>query len=145
MRTRSYSRGCERSQDPGRLQRTTLHLWTNSATPVGLRQPSAFGSDWRRSKVRLTFRLHTASPVKDWPKYASLSASQWLSRSGIARHPLHIRWMQTCLQTIGLALPRSNLEGLLKCQLTCLSQRKYSQLVKDQGEDVPSAHLRPAI
>ena len=48
--------------------------------------------------------------VKDWPKYASLSASQWLSRSGIPRPPLRVRWIQTCLRTIGLAPPQSNLE-----------------------------------
>ena len=66
------------------------------STP-GLRRPSAFGSDWRRGKVRLAFRLHTASPDKDRPKYVSLSASQWLSRSGIPRPPLRVRWMQICL------------------------------------------------
>ena len=91
----SSFRGRERSLDPRRLRRADRHLGKNSASPIGLRQPSAFGSDWRREKVRLAFLLHTASPVKDRPKYASLSASQWLTRS----------WMQTCLRTIGLAPP----------------------------------------
>ena len=106
----SSSRGRERSLDPGRLRRAAQHSQTNSVSPKGLRRPSVFGSDLRRGKVRLAFRLHTASPVKDRPKYASLSASQWLSRSGIPRPPLRVRWMQTCLRTIGLAPPQSNLE-----------------------------------
>ena len=106
----SSFRGRERSLDPRRLRRAFRHSRTNSASPKGLRRPSAFGSDWRRGKVRLAFRLHTASPVKDRPRYASLSASQWLSRSGIPRPPLRVRWIQTCLRTIGLAPPQSNLE-----------------------------------
>ena len=103
-------------------------------------RPSAYVDlqpEWRWGKDWLTFRLHTASTVKDWPKYASLSASQWLSRSDIPRPPLHVRWMQTCLRTIGLGPPQSNLER------DCLRQRMYSQSVKDQGEDVHSAHFCP--
>ena len=46
--------------------------------------------------------VFTPCPVKDRPKYASLSASQWLSGSGIPRPPVGVRWMQTCLRTIGL-------------------------------------------
>ena len=57
-----------------------------------------------------SFRLHTASPGKDRPKYASPSASQWLSRSGIPRPPSCVRWMHTYLRTIGLRPPQSNLE-----------------------------------
>ena len=95
----------ERSLDPGKLRRATLHSRTNGVFPIGLRRPSVFGSDWRRGKVWLVFRLHAASPVEDRPKYASLSASQWLSRP-----PLHVRWMQTCLRIIGLRFPQSNLE-----------------------------------
>ena len=66
----------------GRLRRAAR---TNDVSPIGLRRPSAFGSDWRQEKVRFAFRLHTKSPVKDRPKYASLSASQWLSRLGMPR------------------------------------------------------------
>ena len=77
----SSFRGREKSLDPRRLRRATRH------SPIGLRQPLAF---MKRGKVRLAFRLHTTSPDKDWPKYASLSASQWLSRSGIPRPPLHV-------------------------------------------------------
>ena len=106
----SSFQGRERSLDPRRLRRAVRHSRTNSASPKGLRRPSAFGSDLRRGKVRLAFSLHTESPIKDRPRYASLSASQWLSRSGIPRPPLHGRWIQTCLQTIGLAPPQSNLE-----------------------------------
>ena len=106
----SSFRGRERSLDPERLRRSAGHLQTNSASPKGLRRPSAFGSDWRRGKVRLAFRLYTASPVKDRPKYASLSVRQWLSRSGIPWRPLHVRWMQTCLRISGLAPPQSNLK-----------------------------------
>ena len=106
----SSFRGRERSLDPRRLRRPFRYLRTNSVSPKGLRPPSAFGSYLRRGKVRLAFRLHNESPVKDRPKYASLSASQWLSRSGIPRPPLRVRWIQTCLRTIGLAPPQSNLE-----------------------------------
>ena len=106
----SSFRGHERSLDPRRLRRAFRHSRTNSASPKGLRRPSAFGSELRRGKVRLAFRLHTESPVKTRPRYASLSASQWLSRSGIPRPLLRVRWIQTCLQTIGLAPPQSNLE-----------------------------------
>ena len=106
----SSFRGYERSLDPRRLRRAFRHSRTNSASPKGLRRPSAFGSELRRGKVRLAFRLNTESPVKTRPRYASLSASQWLSRSGIPRPPLRVRWIQTCLRTIGLAPPQSNLE-----------------------------------
>ena len=86
--------------------------WTQEGYegPLGLRQPLAFGSDWRWGKVRLALRLHTSSPVLDRPKYANLSASQWLSRSSISRPSLCVRWMQTCLWTIGLRPPQSNLD-----------------------------------
>ena len=67
------------------------------------------GLTWGEEKSD-TFRLHTESPVKDRPRYASLSASQWLSRSGITRLPLRACWIQACLRTIGLAPPQSNLE-----------------------------------
>ena len=106
----SSFRGRERSLDPGRLRRAVRHLRTDGVSPIGLRRPSVFGSDWRRGKVRLVFHIHTASPVKDRLKYASLSASQWLSRSGIPRPPLCVRWLQICLQIIGLRPPQSNLE-----------------------------------
>ena len=106
----SSFRGRERSLDPRRLRRAVRHSRTNNVSPKGLRRPSAFGSDFRRGKVRLAFSLHTASPVNALPKYASLSASQWLSRSGIPRPSLRVRWIQTCLRTIGLAPPQSNLE-----------------------------------
>ena len=85
-----------------------------TVSPIGLRRPSAFVSDWRRGGVRLAFFLHTGSPVKDRSKYASLSASQWLSRSGIPRPPLCVRWMQTCLRTIGLRTHRAIWRGILK-------------------------------
>ena len=88
----------------------SLDSRTNSDSSIDLRQPSAFGTNLRRGKIRLALCLHTASPVKDRPKYASLSASQWLSRLGIARPPFRVCWMQTCLRTIGLQHPQSNLE-----------------------------------
>ena len=70
----SSFRGRERSLDPRRLRRAVRHSRTNSVWPKGLRRPSAFESDFRRGKVRLAFILHTASPVKALPKYASPSA-----------------------------------------------------------------------
>ena len=106
----SSFRGHERSLDPRRLPRAFRHSRTNSASPKDLRRPSAFGSELRRGKVRLAFRLHTESPVKTRPRYTSLSASQWLSRSGIPRPPLRVRWIQTCLRIIGLAPPQTSLE-----------------------------------
>ena len=106
----SSFRGRERSLCPRRLGRAVRLSRKNRVSPKGLRRPSAFGSDLRRGKVQLAFRLHTASPVKDLPKYAGLSASQGLSRSGIPRSPLRVHWIQTCLRTIGLAPPQSNLE-----------------------------------
>ena len=39
---------------------------------------------------------------KDRPKYASLSANQWFSRSGIPKPPLRGCWQQTCLGAISL-------------------------------------------
>ena len=136
----SSFQGCERSLDPRRLQRAVQHLRTNSASPKGWHRPSALGSDLRRGKVRLAFSLHTASPVKDWPKYASLSASQWLSRSVMCT-------LDTDLPTDHrpCTSPEQSGEGSLKCQPTCLRQRKYSQLVKDQGEDVHGTRLHPAL
>ena len=92
------------------LRRAARHSRTNSVSPICLCRPSAFGSAWKRGKVRLDFRLHTASPVKDRPKYASLLATHWLCWSGIPRPPLRVPWTQTCIRTIGLAPTQSNLE-----------------------------------
>ena len=39
----SSFRGCERSLDPGRLRKAAWHSPTNSASPIGLRRPSALG------------------------------------------------------------------------------------------------------
>ena len=41
--------------------------------------------------------------------------------------------------------PEQSGEGLLKYKPTCLRQRKYSQSEKDQGEDIHSARLHPAL
>ena len=41
--------------------------------------------------------------------------------------------------------PEQSGQGLLKRLSTCLRQRKYSQSVKNQGEDVLGARLRPAL
>ena len=81
----SYFLDCERSLDPGRLRRALRHSRINGVPPIDLSRLSAFGSDWRRGNVLLDFCLHTTFPDKDWPKYVCLSASQWLSRSGIKR------------------------------------------------------------
>ena len=71
----SSFRGRERSLDPERLRRAVRHSWTNGASPLGLRRPSALGSDLRRRKILLAFRLHTAFPVKDRPKSFSVPVS----------------------------------------------------------------------
>ena len=137
----SSFRGRERSLDSRRLRRAVRHSRTNSASPKGLRRPSAFVSDLRRGKVRLAFCLLTASPVKDRPRYANLSASQWLSRSGIPRP----RTLDADLSTDHrpCSSPEQS-EGSLQCQPTCLRQ-KCNQSVKDQGKDVHGACLRPAL
>ena len=44
-----------------------------------------------------------------------------------------------------VALPDQSGEGSLKRQPTCLRQRKYSQSVKDQREDVHGVRLRPTL
>ena len=59
----SSFRGRERSLDPRMLRRVGQHSRRTSASPNGLCWPSAFGSDLRRGKVRLAFRLHTASRI----------------------------------------------------------------------------------
>ena len=61
----SSFRGHERSLDPRRLRRAFRHSRTNSVSPKGLRRPSAFGSELRRGKVRLAFRLHTEDQGED--------------------------------------------------------------------------------
>ena len=118
------------------------YIHGQSVSPIGLRRSSAFGSDWWRGKVRLAFRLHTASPDQDQPKYASLSALQ-------IRHTptLVARTLDADLSTDhrSSATPEQSGEGSLKRQPTCLRQRKYSQSVKDQGEDVHGARLRSAL
>ena len=82
----------------------------------------------------------------DRPSYASLSARLWRSRSGIPRPPV-ARTLDTDLSTDQrlCTSPEQSGEGLFKDQPTCLRQRKYSQSVKDQGEDVGGARLRPAL
>ena len=68
--TSRYSsfRDRERSQDPRSLRRAIRDLQTNSASPIGLRRPSAFGSNLRWGKVSLALRLHITSSDKYWPK-----------------------------------------------------------------------------
>ena len=106
-------RGRERSLDSRRLQRAVRHSWTNSASPKGLRRPSAFGSDWRRGKVRLTFRLHTASPVKDRP---SMQAFQQASGSPDQAYPYPRCKYVRCRPVYGpsaFRLPRAIWRGIV--------------------------------
>ena len=118
--------GRERSLDTGRLWRAAQHSWTNGVSPFGLRQPSALGSDWRQEKVRLTFRLHTTSLDKDQPKYASLSASQWLSRAYPDPQFASMLNADLSMDHRPLASPDYSCEGSLKRQPTGPRQRKYS-------------------
>ena len=63
----SSFRSRTRSLDPERLQRAARHSRTNGASPLGLhrcfapRLKSTLGSDLRRGKILLAFRLYTAS------------------------------------------------------------------------------------
>ena len=105
----SSFQGHERSLDPGRLRRA---LGTREQTKF---RPSAYvdlqplGLTWGEEKSNSPF-VSTPRPRQWWAKYASLSASQWLSRSSISRPPFCVRWMQTCLWNIGPRPPQSNLE-----------------------------------
>ena len=85
----SSFRGRERSLDSGRLQKAAWHLRTNGVLPIGLRQPSASESEWRRWKVRLAFCLHTTSPRQgsDWriPSDALVDVYLWRRASPLCR------------------------------------------------------------
>ena len=127
--------GREKSLDPGRLFDTRVQTVFRLSAHVDI---LAFGSDLRRGKVRLAFRLHTAFPVKNRPKYASLSFH--------APTPVE-RTFDADLSTDNRpsAFPVQSGKGSLKLQPMYLRQRKYRQSVKDQGEDVPGARLHPAL
>ena len=99
----SSFRDCERSLDPGRLGRAFRNSWTNGVSPIDF----WVWLEARKSPTCLLSPHHVLE--KNWPKWTSLSASQWLSRCGILRPPLLVRWMQICLRTIGLWPPQSNL------------------------------------
>ena len=65
-RYRSF-RGRERLLNPWSLRRAAQNSQTNGVPLIGLRRPSAFGSDSRLGKVLLAFCLHTASPTRICP------------------------------------------------------------------------------
>ena len=111
----------ERSLDPGRLQRAARHSRTNAVFPISLRRPSAFGSDWRQGKVRLTFRLYTVSPVKDRPKYCK-SFSKPVALQIRHTQTLVVRTLDADLSTDHRpsAFPKQSEQGSLKRQPMCL-------------------------
>ena len=134
----------ERSLDPRRLRRALQYSANNSFSPLCLRQLSALGLDFRRGKAFFTFCPYTISFVKDRPRKANLSASQWLSRSGIPKPPLQRRWWQTCLRTIGHT--QSNLErDCFSAPSRALKREEYGQSIKGHGENVHSARLSLAF
>ena len=71
-----FFRGPERSLDSRSLWRAVRNSWTNGASPIGLRRPSAFWSDLRRGKVSLAFRLHTEPTPRQGSAQVSHSFSQ---------------------------------------------------------------------
>ena len=126
----SSFRGRERSLDLRRLWRAVRHSWT----------------DWeaRKSATRLSSphcipRQGSAQVCKSFSKPVVLQIRH--TQTPVART------LDTDLSTDHrpcTALEQSG-EGSLQCQPTCLRQRNYSQSVKDQGEDVHGARLRPAL
>ena len=142
----SSFRGHERSLDPRKLRRAFRHSRTNSASPKG----------WRS-----TFSLWVWVEARKSP--TRLSSPHWVLCQDIAQIcksfskpvALQIRHTQTPVaSTLDTDLPTDHRpctspeqsgEGSLQCQLMCLRQRKCSQSVKDQGEDVGGARLRPAL
>ena len=134
----SSFRGHERSLDPRRLRRAFRHSRTNSASPKGL----WVWLEARKSPTRLS------SPhcvPRQWP------AQVWKSFSKpVALQIRHTQTLVACTLDTDLppdhqfcTSPEQSGEGSLKRQPMCLRKGKYSQSVKDQGEDVHGARLRP--
>ena len=96
----------ERSLDPERLRRALWRSAKNGTSPLGLWLLSALWLDFRRGKAFFTFCPHTVSLVKDRPRKLNLSASQWLSRTGIPKPPLQRRSWQT-YGPLGFELPKA--------------------------------------
>ena len=128
----SSFRGHERSLDPRRLRRAIRHSRTNSASPKGLRRPSAFGSDLRRGKVRLAF--HWVPPSRHGP---DMQVFQQASGSPDQAYPdprcVYVGYRPCLRDHRPCTSPDKSGEGSLQRQPMCLRQREYSQSVKDQG------------
>ena len=101
----SSFRGCEKSLDLGRLRRAARHSRT-MFRPSAYADLQPLGLTRSEEKSDSLFVSTLRPPSRIGP---SLSAIPWLSRSGISRSPLRVRWMRV-RWTIGLALPQSNLE-----------------------------------
>ena len=142
----SSFRGRERSLDPKRLRRTFRHLRTNSASPKGLRRPSAFGSELSRGKSDSPFVSTLRPPSRTGP---GMQVFQQASGSPDQAYPdprcVYVGYRPAYGPSALPPPPEQSGEGLLQCQPTCLRQRKYSQSVKDQREDVRGTRLRPAL
>ena len=140
----SCFQGRERSLDPRRLGRAFRHSRTNSAFAQDLRRPSALGLTGGEEKSDSPFVFKLSPPSRTGP---GMQVFQQASGSPDQAYPdprCGVRWIQTCLRTIGLAPPQSNLErDCCSANRRALGQRKYSQSVKDQREDVRGARLRP--
>ena len=132
--------------------------WTQEGYegPFGTR-----GQTVLRQRPTSTFSLWIWLEARKSP--TRLSSSHWVPRQDTAQIcksfskpvALQIRHTQTpvaCTLDTDLSTdhrpctsPDKSGEGSLQRQPMCLRQREYSQSVKDQGEDVRGARLRPAL
>ena len=71
-------------------------------------QRLTFGSDWRRGKVWLVSTLRPPSRIG--PSIQVFQQASGSPEKAYPDTPLRLRWIQTCIRTIGLLPPQSNLE-----------------------------------
>ena len=141
----SSFRGRERSLDPRRLRRA---FRTHGQT--GLRpkayidlQPLGLTCGEEKSDSPFVSTLHPPSRIGP--------SMQVFQRASGSPDQAYLNPIACTLDTDLLTdhrpctSPEQSGEGSLKRQPTCLRQRKYSQSVKDQGEDVHGARLRLAL
>ena len=102
----------------------------------------------QRRKARAAWvRCEPSTPRRD-PRTGELARSSRRRAQPFLQNHCHSEHNRAGLPGLLRSSSRTrkqSVEGLFKPQPTSLRQRKYSQSVKDQGEDVHSARLCPAL
>ena len=141
----SSFRGRERSLDPRRLRRAFRHSRTNSASPIGLRRPSAFGLTGGEEKSDSPFVYTLRPPSRTGP---SMQVFQQASGSPDQAYPdphcVYVGY-RPVYGPSALHLPRAIWRGIVEVPTDVPWAEEVQPISKGSGEDVRGARLCPAL